>query len=80
MTPAHKRSGDGVQCVALKLVLFPTGFKPGHIINAVFELLMYNHLNGTYYGDKGSSLNLFFHICLITVGNHYSSMFYKFQQ
>ncbi|RCV42499.1 hypothetical protein SETIT_9G221600v2 [Setaria italica] len=29
-------------------------FKPGHTMNALFELSVYNHSNGTYYGGKDS--------------------------
>lgn len=73
MTPAHKRSGDGIPCVALQLVLSRVSFKPGRTINAVFELSVYNHSNGTYYGGKGSILNLVFkHTCRITAGIPYS--------
>uniref|UniRef100_A0A0A9CLF8 MATH domain-containing protein n=1 Tax=Arundo donax TaxID=35708 RepID=A0A0A9CLF8_ARUDO len=54
VTPMHKQSGDGIPYVALGLCLSQIGFNTDYIINAVFELSMYNHSNGTYCGRKAS--------------------------
>ncbi|CAN6318140.1 unnamed protein product [Urochloa humidicola] len=54
VTPMHKKSGDGVVYLALDLAISRIGLKPGLIMNAVFELSMYNHSSGTYYGGKAS--------------------------
>lgn len=54
VNPAHKKPGDGIPYVAIVLALSRIGFKPGLIMNAVFELSVYNHSNGTYYGSKAS--------------------------
>ncbi|KAL6640945.1 hypothetical protein ACP70R_019126 [Stipagrostis hirtigluma subsp. patula] len=54
VTPMHKRSGDKVPYVALDLALNRIGFKSGYIMNAVFELSMYNHSNGTHCGHRAS--------------------------
>ena len=56
----HKQSGAGIPYVALSLCLGPINIKAGYTINAVFELSLYNHLNGTYCGYEGTLLNLFF--------------------
>ncbi|KAL6643098.1 hypothetical protein ACP70R_021279 [Stipagrostis hirtigluma subsp. patula] len=52
--PMHKKSGGEVPYVALVLGLSRIGFKIGHVMDAVFELSMYNHSNGTHYGYRAS--------------------------
>ncbi|KAJ1295166.1 hypothetical protein BS78_01G203000 [Paspalum vaginatum] len=54
VTPSYKNRVNGIRYVALDLALSRIGFKPGHIMNAVFELSVYNHSSGTYYGTKAS--------------------------
>jgi hypothetical protein len=54
VTPNHRKLGAGTPHVALCLGLSGTSFKPGDYMSAVFELSMYNHSNGTYFGRKGS--------------------------
>ncbi|KAL6640944.1 hypothetical protein ACP70R_019125 [Stipagrostis hirtigluma subsp. patula] len=52
VAPMHKNSGDGISYVAICLSLSRSSFKPDYFINAVFELSMHNHSNGTYCGRK----------------------------
>ncbi|RLN42025.1 hypothetical protein C2845_PM01G39750 [Panicum miliaceum] len=52
--PMHDRPGAESPYVALGLVLSPTKLKSDYIIDAVFEISMYNHSNGTYCGYKAS--------------------------
>jgi hypothetical protein len=47
--------------ILLSLCLSPSNFKKGYIISAVFEILMFNHSNGAYFGCQGSLPNSFFH-------------------
>ncbi|CAL4942340.1 unnamed protein product [Urochloa decumbens] len=54
VTPKHKKSGLGSPYVAVSLLLLNT-LEAGHVMNALFELSMYNHSNRTYCGFKASN-------------------------
>ncbi|TVU30380.1 hypothetical protein EJB05_21996, partial [Eragrostis curvula] len=50
VNPMHKRSDNEMVCVALSLAISQSNLRPGYIINAVFELSVFNHSKGTYWG------------------------------
>ncbi|TVU30358.1 hypothetical protein EJB05_21974 [Eragrostis curvula] len=54
LSPMHKNHGVGIPYVALSLSLRRSSLKPDYILNAVFELSMYNHSKGTYRGCKAT--------------------------
>uniref|UniRef100_A0ACD5TNM0 Uncharacterized protein n=1 Tax=Avena sativa TaxID=4498 RepID=A0ACD5TNM0_AVESA len=55
VSPMHKKLDARTAYVALRLVMTARKrVEQGHSVHAVFELSIYNHSNGTYYGCKAS--------------------------
>ena len=56
----HKEARSVTPYVALRLVPSKLSLMPVHTVHATFELSIYNHSKGMYYGCKGSLMDLFF--------------------
>ncbi|TKV93354.1 hypothetical protein SEVIR_9G220800v4 [Setaria viridis] len=54
VTPKHKKFGFGSPYVAVRLLTGST-LEPDYIMNALFELSIYNHSNRTYCGCQASN-------------------------
>ena len=61
MDPRHREAGSFYQYVSLCLRISRDTMqsKPGYYVVAVFELSIYNHSNGMYYGYRGNSVHFF---------------------
>ncbi|VAH10976.1 uncharacterized protein [Triticum aestivum] len=54
VTPKHKQDDKGNPYVALSLMMSQGCLEPGHTVHADFELSIFNHSKGMYYGYKAS--------------------------
>uniref|UniRef100_M8CBT1 MATH domain-containing protein n=1 Tax=Aegilops tauschii TaxID=37682 RepID=M8CBT1_AEGTA len=54
VTPKHKQDDKGNPYVALSLMVSQGCLEPGHTVHAEFELSIFNHSKGMYYGYKAS--------------------------
>uniref|UniRef100_K4AMW8 MATH domain-containing protein n=1 Tax=Setaria italica TaxID=4555 RepID=K4AMW8_SETIT len=55
VTPKHKKFGFGSPYVAVRLLTGRSTLEPDYIMNALFELSIYNHSNRTYCGCQDIS-------------------------